>query len=99
MVREPQLKSEDPGFDSRAGQGGGTVVLYLRVYSCADFFVPEPFVCTARTQIWAHVNHPISIGRKRVGFIAGGVETQKHCTQEGGGGGGGALDSAVLLPG
>ena len=31
VVREPQLKSEDPGFDSRAGQGGGTVVLYLRV--------------------------------------------------------------------
>ena len=26
-----------------------------------------------------HVKDPISIYRKRVGFIAGGIETHKHC--------------------
>ena len=38
-------------------------------------------MCTARTQICAHVKDPMSIGRKRVDLTAGGMETQKHCTQ------------------
>ena len=60
-----------------------TVFLSLRVNSCADLFVPDPsFMCTARTQICAHVKNPISICRKRVGITAGGMETRKHCTQD-----------------
>ena len=33
------------------------------------------FVCTARTQMCAHVKDPIYICRKRVGLTAGGIET------------------------
>ena len=39
------------------------------------------FVCTARTQMCAHVKDPISISRKRLGLTAGSMETRKHCTQ------------------
>ena len=42
---------------------------------CADLFVSDPpFVCTARTQICAHVKDPISICRKRIGITAAGME-------------------------
>ena len=41
-----------------------------------------PFVCTACTQMCAHVQDPISIYRKRVGLTDGGTEAPKHCTQE-----------------
>ena len=57
----------------------------LRVNSCADLIVPDPPLCvcvrTARTQIYAHVKDPISICYKRLGLTAGGMKTQKHCTQ------------------
>ena len=54
-------------------------------------------MCMARTQICANVKDPISICRKRVVFTAGGMETLKHCTQEGVGGQVDAeLASAVL---
>ena len=41
-----------------------------------------PFLCTACTQICVHVKDPLSICRKRVSLAAGGMETQKHCTQK-----------------
>ena len=58
---------------------------------------PPPFVCTARTQMCAHVKDAVSICRKRVGLTADGMETQKLCAHWGRGGvGGGGLVSAVL---
>ena len=60
-----------------------TCFLSLRVNSCADFFMPDPphpplpFVCTAGTQMCAHVKDPISICRKRVDLTAGGMKTRK----------------------
>ena len=45
-------------------------------------FVPDsPFMCTVHTQMCAHAKDSISICHKRVGLTAGGMETQKHCTQ------------------
>ena len=45
--------------------------------SCADLFMPDPpFVSTERTQMCAHVKHPISICRKRLSFTAGGMVTK-----------------------
>ena len=38
VVSESEFKSEDPEFDSLAGQGNG-VFLSLRVKSCADLLV------------------------------------------------------------
>ena len=38
-------------------------------------------VCTARTQMCAHVKDPISIYRTRVGLTASGMNSRKHCTQ------------------
>ena len=38
------------------------------------------FVCTACTQIYAHVKDPKSICRKRVGLTTGDMETRKHRT-------------------
>ena len=82
VVRASGIKSEDPGFDPLAGQGDKHFSLSLRVNICADLFVPGPlFVCTARTQMCAHVEDPISICRKRVGLTADGMETRQHCTQ------------------
>ena len=51
--------------------------------SYVDLFVPDrPSSCvlyTARTNICAHVKHPISICRKRIGLAAGGMATHKYC--------------------
>ena len=64
-------------------------------YEDPRFFVPPnqllcrlirawpAFVCTARTEISAHVKDPIFICRKSVDLTAGGMETRKHCIQEG----------------
>ena len=53
------------------GAGWKIVFLSLRVNSC----VWPPFVCTARTQICAHVKDPRSISRKRVGFTCENTKT------------------------
>ena len=58
--------------------------LSLRVNSGAHFFLscPPPFVCTALTQMCAHVKDPVSICRKRTDLTVGGMGTGKHCTHE-----------------
>ena len=58
--------------------------LSLRVHFCEDLLVvpdPPPCVCTLKIP-YPHVD------RKRIGFTARGMETQKHCIQGGGGEGG-----------
>ena len=57
----------------RGGLGGP------KVQTC--FCALSPFVCTARTQMCAHVKDPIPICRKWVGLTAGDIEKRKHCTQ------------------
>ena len=43
MVREPEFKSEDLGFEPLPGQGEGQFFLPVRVNSsCADLIVPDP---------------------------------------------------------
>ena len=87
MVNASECTSEDPGFDPLPGQGEGQffVLLSFRVISCADFFVPEPpFVCTACTQIRAHVIDPISICPKRVGLTAGRFWKHENTAHRGG---------------
>ena len=68
-----------------AGWGWETVFLSLRVNSCADLFVLDPPSCvyTAHTQNCVHVKDPICICHKIVTPIAVGMETWKHCTQDG----------------
>ena len=75
----------------RSGRTG--ICLTLRINSTSLCLTPRPppprpppppppnptFVCTGRTQICAHVNDPISVCRKRVGFTASGMVTQKYC--------------------
>ena len=60
----------------------GSIPLSLRVNSCADLFVrpdpPYPSLCTARTHMCAHVKDPISICRKRVGLIVGGMTKHEN---------------------
>ena len=67
QIRRPRVWS--PG-----GAGWETVLLSLRVNSCADVFVPEPPSCLRhRTHICAHVKDPVSICRKRAGLTAGSI--------------------------
>ena len=42
VVREPEFRSEDPGFSPMVGQGQGpTKCVSARVNSCANMFVPD----------------------------------------------------------
>ena len=84
VVRESEFKSEDPGFDPLLGQGEENHFSPSESTLVQTCLCLNPFLCTARTQICAHVKDPISIFRKRLGLTASGMETRKHCTQVGG---------------
>ena len=66
---ESSSNPRNPGFDLLAGQGEKQFCLYpsesTHVQTC--LCLTAGFVCTARTQMCAHVKDPISICRKRVG--------------------------------
>ena len=83
MVRESELKSEDPGFDPLVGQGEEQFLCPAEsplVQTCLCL-TPLCVYGTIRTQICERVKDPISICRKRVGLTAGGMETRRQCTQ------------------
>ena len=80
--RRSSVVSEwNPGFDPLEGQGEA------QIFCPSESTLVQPCLCLnplrvcARTQICAHVKDPISTCRKKVGLTAGGIKTQKHCTQ------------------
>ena len=70
-VRSPGGAGWEPGFCPSLRVNS---VLFVHALACAW----PPFVLSARTLNCGHVKDPISICRKRVGFTAGGMKTQKH---------------------
>ena len=68
-LKSRDLNSEDPGFDPLALQGEEqTVLLSLRVNSCADLFVPDPPSCERHAPTFVHrLKIPYPSVVKRVG--------------------------------
>ena len=83
---ESQNRIRRPWVRSPSGAGYQTIILSLRVNSCADFVVPDPSPSPLRVYGMhpncAHVKNPISIFSKRTGLTARGIGTRKDYTRK-----------------
>ena len=84
MVREPEFKFEEPGFEPLLEQGEGQVFCPAESTLVQTRLCRTP-VCVYGTSKFVRtllkVKAPISICHQRVGNTASGMETRKHCAQ------------------
>ena len=78
VVRELGFKSENPGFNPLAGQGGRPLLCPSESTLVQTCLCLDPYVCTARIQRCAHAKDPMSICRKRLGLAADGTVIVKN---------------------
>ena len=83
MVRESEFKSEDPGFDPLAEQGGKQLFFPSESTFVKTRLCLSPLRVHGTHPNYAHVKDPVSICRVGVGLTASGMETGKHCRHGG----------------